>query len=63
MAKKRSRTSEDPTHKELIAVKKLLAALLLRDGLKRSQLAKLLDVDAAVISRMVPKGVEKRVPS
>jgi predicted transcriptional regulator len=48
---------------EVRAVKKLLILQLLRSGATQSQIAAILGVSDATMSRMLPKGVGKSVKS
>jgi DNA-binding transcriptional regulator LsrR (DeoR family) len=46
---------------ELKSIKLLLIMQLLRSGVKQSQIAAMLGVSEATMSRMLPKGVSKSV--
>lgn len=46
----------DPTLTELVAIKKLLILLLVKDGLSQSQVASALEMDRTSVSRMFPRG-------
>lgn len=45
---------EDPTVRELDAIKRLLILQLLKAGTQQSEIALALDVDASEVSRMMP---------
>lgn len=49
----------DEQLKELRAIKMLMVLQLIRQGVKQSQIAALLGVSEATMSRMLPKGVSK----
>lgn len=46
---------------ELRALKMLLILQLLRQGIKQSQIAAVLGISDATMSRMLPKGIKKAV--
>lgn len=46
---------------ELRALKMLMILLLLRQGVKQAQIAAMLGVSEATMSRMLPKGIAKSV--
>lgn len=46
----------DPAIAELVAIKKLLILLLVREGLTQSQVASALEIDRTSVSRLFPKG-------
>lgn len=46
---------------ELRSVKMLLILQLLRSGVRQSQIAAMLDISEATMSRMLPKGISKSV--
>ena len=45
---------------EMEAIKKLLVLQLLGSGTKQKEIAQMLDVSEATMSRMVPKGITKK---
>lgn len=52
----------DEQLKELRAIKMLMVLHLIRQGVKQSQIAALLGVSEATMSRMLPRGVSKALP-
>ncbi len=46
--------SSDPVLDELVAIKKLLVLMLLKDGLTLAQIGTALGIDKSNVSRMVP---------
>jgi predicted transcriptional regulator len=58
--KKNRLTPEDPTLKELDAIKRLLILLLVKAGAAQGEIAMALDVDQAAVSRMFPARKVKR---
>jgi hypothetical protein len=45
---------------DLDAVKKLLVLSLVQKGFKQQELASVLDIDGAILSKMFPKGLLKK---
>ena len=44
---------------ELVAIKRLIVLLLLKQGYKQREIAAALDVDQSTVSKMFPKGIPK----
>jgi hypothetical protein len=57
--KRNKKSIQDPTIKELDAVKRLLMLLLLKAGASRREIAKALDMDQGNFSRAYPTGKVK----
>ena len=55
MPKRKKNAVNDPIVKELGAVKRLLALLLLKAGASQDEIALALQIDQADVSRMLPK--------
>ncbi len=58
--KKRTKTIQDPTLKELDAIKRLLILMLIKAGGSQGEIAMALHTDQANISRMFPARKIKR---
>ena len=54
MAKRRQKTIEDPIHRELDAIKRLLILFLVKAGTPQGEIAKALGIDQGKLSRMMP---------
>lgn len=51
---KKKRQIDDPIHRELDAIKRLMILQLLKSGTSQSDIAKALAIDPADLSRMMP---------
>lgn len=60
MPKTQRRKPTDPVERELSAIKRLLALLLLKAGANQSELALALEIDRGDVSRMLPARQIKR---
>ncbi|MEY2521055.1 MAG: hypothetical protein QOF24_2814 [Verrucomicrobiota bacterium] len=58
--KRNKKGIQDPTIKELDAIKRLLMLLLLKAGASQREIAKTLDMDQGNFSRAYPTGKVKR---
>lgn len=54
MAKGKSKGTDEPANKELVAIKRLLMAIFLKLGGTQGELAVALGMDPADVSRMMP---------
>ena len=57
---KKSKTIQDPTLKELDAIKRLLILMLIKSGASQGEIAMALHTDQANVSRMFPARKVKR---
>ena len=58
--KKQTKTIQDPTLKELDAIKRLLILMLIKAGASQGEIAMALHTDQANVSRMFPARKVKR---
>jgi transcriptional regulator len=58
--KKRTKTIQDPTLRELDAIKRLLILMLIKAGASQGEIAMALHTDQANVSRMFPARKIKR---
>jgi len=58
--KKRTKTIQDPTLRELDAIKRLLILMLIKAGASQGEIALALHTDQANVSRMFPARKVKR---
>lgn len=56
----RNKTSVDPVLDELDSIKRLLILILLKAGSTHNEIAKAMNIDRSVVSRMVPSNNVER---